>query len=813
MTFTATRKIQNLVRERVKTPQIILEIDGIPFIFGALPVEVDWFFDETPPREFDTTGLRFDAPIQAINSVDVISLDKTTKTFGQQVIPDKSGTSSIATMTIELVDKNEQVSEILNFKNYVNDILGRRATVYTSLKGDTSHPEDSLPVLQGFIDDYQVIQGSYLISVSHPGNLVRREFFVEYKSKITSGISASATTLNVLNTDNLVLSQDALTSYVRVDDEIMRVNSKGSSTINVTRGQLGSSATTHDSGADVSSNYRLVGDPIDIALKIYLSGSSNTTFGSYSVESFVSIGGGGLVPGAIVFSGINIKQQSGISIGDTINITGSSSNNGSYTIVDIVPSYEYGSYLIVDDPLTTEINSNGSCTFSSQFNTLPIGLGLTNNEIDVDQHLAIQNENPATFSNIDLLLTEQIEGKEVIDRKIYYPQSLYSIPRNAKVSAKLVQPPLNTNNIVRLNETSLTNVENIKVSRSTSKFFYNSIVYKFGKDRVFDKFTRGEIFINETSNNRIPVGAKQLTIEADSLPDNGNTENLVRRQSLRQLDRYKFGAQRITNVKPMYDQTYNLDVGDVVIFGSTGLKLTDLNTGKRQFEERLVEVVNKQVNLTNGEISLELLETAYDLNARFGVISPSSIVGSGSTTTEIKLNLSYSSSVVYNYEYETEKWADYIGERLRVFNSTYSYDEVVTITGIKSTNRNFLIVSPALPSAPSSGYNIEIPEYEANEDLLYKSLFTYFNPQINITTSVSTTQFRCSTSFLFVGAVIYVSSPTYNRDSFEVEDVEITNISGTLVTVNKSLGFTPQVGDHVELVGFVSDEGAAYRIY
>lgn len=812
MAFNVTKTLRNLARERTKTPQIILEIEGIPFVFGANPVETIWTLDEDPIRYFDDLGLRFDTPIAAFNSIDLISLEGTTKTMSQQVQPDKSGTTSIATLKIDLVDKDKKITDILNFENYVDDILGRNATVYVSLVGAT-HPIDSIPILQGYIDDYQIVQGSFLVSISHPENLKRKQVYDEYADKTNEGVTLTETTIDVLNTAPLILSGDAVTSHVRIDDEIMKINSKTSTSISVTRAQLGTVAETHGFDTEISNIYVLSGHPIDLALKIYLSNPQGDLT-NYDVESFVDIAGGETATNAVFFKGYNIKLLSGVVSGDSITITNSASNNGTYEVIDIEEDSTYGSYIVVDSNLTNESDASASATFSSQYDVLPtgFGLGLTNREVDVEGHIEIKDFNPANFPDMKFYLEDGVDGKDFIDREIYFPNALYSVPRQAKISLKIVQPPLSTSQIVRINEESVANVDKIRIVRSTSKYFYNTLVYKYGYDPIFNKFRRGAIFRNETSANRIQVGTKQLTIESKGLEDNLETTSLIGRQQQRLLDRYRFAAQSIKNVKPLYEIGYNIEIGDIVVFGSDNLQLTDLSSGEPTFEARLVEVINKTLNITNGEVTLELLETAYDLNARFGVISPSSIADSGSTTTDINLKLSYGSAELQDYEFETEKWESLIGERIRVRSDDYSFDETRTIKQIKGTNRNTLVIEPALSIAPNEGFILEVPEYPATGDALYKDLFVYFNPQVQVTSGTSQTVFNAPVSELFVGAYIYVSSPTYNRDSFAVEDSQIDSIVGTTITLNKALGFTPQAGDHVELVGFVDDEGLPYRL-
>ena len=809
MAYTVTPTLKKLARQRVKTPQIIMEIEGIPFLFGANPVETLWTFDEDPTRYFDDLGLRFDTPIAAFNSMDVISLQGTTKTMSQQVVPDKSGTSSISTLKIDLVDKDKKVTEVLNFENYVEDILGKKATVYLSLVG-ASHPEDSIAILQGYIDDYSIVQGSFLVSVSHPENLKRKEVYDEYTDKTDETVTDTQTTIAVVNTDPFLLSSNAMTSYVTIDDEKMRVTSKTSSSVTVVRAQLGTVAVPHDFDADVENLYVLEGNPIDLALKLYLSDGEGSSFGEYEVESF-NLVGVTPVSNSIFFKGYSIEQQSGVVVGDSIIITSSASNNGTYTVVSINLD-DLGSYITVSGSLTLEEESNGVAALKSKYNVLPFGLGLTNREVDVLGHEEVRDLNTTSFSDMKFYLTEQVEGKDFIDKEIYFPQSLYSVPRQARISVKMVQPPLSTNEIVRLDETSLEKIESIKISRSTSKYLYNQIVYKYGYNPNVDKFRKGAIFINETSANRIKIGKKQLTITSLGLEDNLSTTNLITRQQQRLFDRYRFAAQTIKAVKPLYDIGYTIEIGDVVVFGSDNLQLTDLSTGERIFKSRLVEVLNKSVDVTSGAVTLELMESSYDINARFGVVSPSSVVNTGSTTTDINLSLSFN-SVGEGYEFETEKWVEFIGESIRVHSSDYSFDETSTIKQIKGTNKNVLVLEPALSAAPNAGFILEIPTYVDTGDDLYKDIFVYFNPQVQVTSGISGTQFTCDPSLLFEEAYVYITSDNFSSgDSFPLDDVQIDSIVGTTITLNKDIGFTPQAGDNLELIGFSTDLGNPYRL-
>lgn len=810
MTFDLTRNATLLKDARTKEPQLALVIEGIPFIFGTRGVQRLWRFDEG--FEFDTPGLRFDQPTLASNSKDVIGLDKSTKNLSQQILPDKSGTSSVATMNIELVDLNQEVTDILTFNNNLDDILGSDATIYSGFL-ESDFPNDYIPLIQGYVDDYKVEQGRFIVSVSHPENLKRKKIFNVYSAKNLAPINDTDTTLTVESTATLIEPVDILTTYIQIDDEVMLVNSFTATTIDVTRAQFGSIAASHGAGADISSVYQLNAQPIEMALKLYMSGEGDNFFGEQNVSNFVQISPILNIANAIFFKSIDIETESFLVAGDTVIVEGSTNgNDGTYTLIDFVNTAD-GSYITVSDNLNLEIDSNATVKFKSQYNTLPqgAGIGLTNREVDVEAHQNIDRFNPNTLPTYSFTLPEEVDGKEFIDKEIYFPAALYSIPRKAKISLKIVQPPLSVNEIIRFNEETITNLNEVSIERSTHNFFYNTLVYKYGFSFLDDKFLVGQVYINNQSRNRIKVGTSQLDIESLGLVDNNDTLNLINRQALRIFDRYKFAAQQISNVKITYDIGFNLEVGDTVIFGSDTMQLTDLSTGERIFRERLCEVINLKKDIVSGVTTCTLLETAYDLNARYGVISLSSFTTSGSSTTELRIKKSFD---VGEYFFESDKWKTFEGQRIRVRSKDYSFDETVLFKTVKATDPNILVLDEPLSVAPPADYYIEVPEYpnDRNIDVIYKDLFVYNVARAQITASIDNISFEADVTNLVVGSQVYIHSKDYSRDSFEDEEVEIESIIGNVVTLNKALEFIPQVGDFVERSNF-KDGGFPYLIF
>ena len=900
MALTLTATLDNLSKETTKEPQIILDIDGCPIIFGATDILSLWNFDEG--LFLDSEGLFFDQPYKDVRSRDYISLKNTTKNINQQVLPDKSGTGSISAAIIEVVDINQEVTRVFEFGENFDDLLGRDATLYVSFKG-ASHPEDSLPVLQGYIDDYRNISGAFHISISHPENLKRQEIFVPYNSKITNtllyndltvqniyweqrnktasslsieyvyGASLLAeyirsnnsirvqivngvttaddivnyieeniikinelcrmtivgdgtlvqtsfpltefqidTIINPLTTVGLLQTQDTFTSQIRIADEIMNVVSYDDTQIVVERNVNGT-PQTHNAGETLDSIYVLEDDPITMSLKLYLSDKERMSFGDGDIRSINQITSTLFVQNAIYLEAQDIERDYGVIQNDIVILSGTLSD-GEYRILSI-ETIDTGQYIILDGTLTTEVDISGSLQFVSQFNVYPDGLAMTNREVDVQGHLDELDFNPNTFPLMSFEIQEEINGKEFIDKELYYPASLYSVPRKAKVSLKLVKPPLTLENTVRLNESNILNLEKVKVSRSTHKFLYNNILFKYEKDLINDKFLIGKLFLNEQSAERIGNYRinKQLKIESNGLRDNSDTDNLIFRQTQRLFDRYKYSAQQITNVEVLYGTGLSMEIGDVVIFGSDTMPLSDLSTGERIFKERYVEVINKSLNITTGQIRFDLLETAYDLEARYGVISFSSVIDADSTTQRIKLKRSFYTG---EFEIESNKYADYIGERIWIHSEDYTYSEIGRILAIDPTNQDYILLEDPLPTPPAEGYIMEPPIYEEGSseiDSAYKDQFCYNNGQLEIINGIDEKTFEVAdASTLQVGYLTYIHSDDYSRDSFPEGESRIADISLNVITLEKNINFVPQSGDKMKLVGY-KDGGPAYRIY
>lgn len=794
--------------------QLILEIEGLETLFGAVEVlKIAIVGEETLYIGDDwVIGGNIDYP----NQKDYISMNKSSKNLTQQLKQDDGGTSSVSRIKIELIDKDGELTKSFNPGENIEDILSARAKVYLGF-AQGAHPEDSIQIFSGLIDDVSFASGSALLSISSPEQLKRQEIFQQISTETTSLISDTAVIIPVDSTTGFIDITTGSTSdietYIKINDEIIKYTQiSGNNLTNCTRAQFGTIAQEHEDDSEVKSFYRLQGNTIDMALQLMLSGSGYYR-SDVSILSFVILDDGTDVSNSILFANINIKEKYGVNIGDYITVIGAtnSSNNVSNVLIDDIIVIESGSYIVVDNSSTLilEQDTNATISFKSKYDTYPTGcgLGLNMEEVDVFEHTEINTIYGSAFHTYDHYLFDTITGKSFIEDKIYYPSGLYSIPRKGKSSVGSTNPPLASDSSKKVGLADVKNPDQIKINRSINKNFYNSIVYKYDESPINEnKYLRGTVTTNEDSLNRIVVGSRPKTITAGGVRSGGKA--LINLQSRKFLDRYKFAAEYL-QVDLMYKTGFNIEVGDTIIFGDNELQISDIKSGTRNFEPRLMEVTNKKLNIQTGSVQVELTDTAFEIDGRFISLSPASRIGVGSTTSKLILKKQYTLTGS-----ERTKWEQYVGQEIVVRNDSYSVSETASIISFDPVNNNAINISPSLGFVPDETYLIEAPDYSGDSDNnnFWKSLHGFMSPTVNITGGSSSSIFTVDdTSELFVGASIYINNDDYSINSQDI-DAKITDITSLTVTVDKDLGFTPVNGMELNSVGFISDSGGAYLL-
>lgn len=812
MALPVQEQLKSLLESSVKKPQLILEIDGLP-TFSSIPAQKYALFGD--PITYGMSGLVYGGLFNDDTVFPYIDLNKSTRQISQQMLVDKGGFSSVTTFDVSIVDKDQLITQLITPGHTIADILGVKAKLYLSVEG-AGHPKDSILFFAGIVSGVKSGAGFININLASPEKLKNLEIFPKFSTEITANVNTTATTIPVTSTLNFVLPADSgtLRTYFLLNNEIIEYASVTSTSFTgCIRGAFGTIPSNHSTGDSLNSAYRLIGNLKDLCLKLMLSGTNTNYVSNESVVAINSYGSQNIA-NAIFVVKYNVDQYYGITAGDIITITDAinSANNGTARIIRVVQT-DLGSSIILDKTLLTE-GSGAKFSIKSKYAVLPklIGLEMTPDQVDVQEFESKYNQFSASFFNYDFFIKDSVNGSDFIDTQILYPSGAYSLPRKAKTSLGLTIPPLAQSGTKKLDETNVISASGLQIDRTISKNFYNSIVYKFSKDQVTDKYKSGKIRQSSDSTNRIKIANKPLTIESDGIRSETGFDFKLNIQGRRFLERYQYAAESIP-VLVNFGFGFDIEIGDSIIFDGTNLNVTDAKSGNatRNFQPRLFEVQNKTLDLSGRPIKLDLVDTAFSLEGRYGVISPSSLIDSGSTTTVLRLKKSYGTNL--GFSSEGFKWKNYLGLKLKIRSKDHSFSHERTLVSIDPANDNGLIITPALPIIPLENYIVDVANYSTStsstDQSAAKSVFVYWNNEIPVLTGISQTEFTISNSYLTdikIGFSIMVHSPNYSNTS---KNVKVIGITGTTITVDTALGFVPSPQDKIERLGFV-DDGKPY---
>jgi hypothetical protein len=799
MALNVSQNLKRLLNQTNKEPVLILEIEGSNYLYGTGKIlelakwddpRIDWDNEE---------GITWDGFIERDDSRPYIDPKKSAKSISQQLLIDKGGSGSVSNMKFSLIDYNKEVAKDISFDN-MGEILGKRANVYFTVKGGI-FPQDAIELFRGYVLDTTYRAGRIEIDITNPANKLRSPIFEQIVSELTSDIDSVTTTIPVRSTTGFLETSDALTSYIRIDDELMEVISKTDTSYEVIRSRLNTLPVSHEEETETRSFYRLEGSSIDLALKLLHSNEDNT-FKTLDkkIKTLNQISNVETIEGAIIVEDFDIQRRLGLVNGDFIEISGSTSNDGVYKYTGSGRLETGNSYLLVDAPLSVETGLNLPLKVKSKYNVLPEGIGLDVDQINTIQYEEVQNIFGSGFIDSDFYIKETIDnGKEFIDLQIMRPQGLYSLP-NVRLGCKFTAPPFSAESIPILNTKNLVGMSKIIQKRSTHRYLKNIAIYRYNEDRLEDKFLDKEILASADSFNRITVGKKPDIIEAKGFRRSPTYRQVVQRISGKIIDRYKFAARQILNIQPLFSLGAQIELGDIVLFGGEESQLTNLQTGERDLPIEQYEVINYSKDFNSGIVKLTLLQTGFSLEGIVGVFSPSSKVDLNSTTSKILLARLWDTSQTTE---EREKWEEYIGLKIRVRSGDYIRDENTTISGLDPNTNNGLLLEPALSFTPQEGDVIELAKYEeyGEEDLerAAKLRYTFTMPSALITGVTDSQNFDVDPADIGkfkVGMEVASHSLDYITDSSRAY---IDNITLNTITLNEPFDITPAIGDRLEV--------------
>ena len=243
------------------------------------------------------------------------------------------------------------------------------------------------------------------------------------------------------------------------------------------------------------------------------------------------------------------------------------------------------------------------------------------------------------------------------------------------------------------------------------------------------------------------------------------------------------------------------------MFGEPSLKIADMKNGTRSFEPRLMEVVNKRLDLKTGQVELDLLDTNFKESGRYGVIAPSGVISSATSSS-----LSFGTWALSKNKTAKDVWGAYVGQHIEWHNDNWSRVGSGEITDFDELDHNKMVIINMTGQVAQKGDIVSPMRYAASSkvDRIFKKLFCYLNPSPKIVSGISSTRFTVSNLYL---PFFHVGSPiiVHNSDwSIKSEEVKVISIVGNEILV-PDLGFIPTNTMSVELVGF-SDGGAPYRL-
>jgi hypothetical protein len=455
----------------------------------------------------------------------------------------------------------------------------------------------------------------------------------------------------------------------------------------------------------------------------------------------------------------------------------------------------------------------------SQYDTLPdvCGLALTTNDVDVASHVNLKDEYLGSIENsYRFFLSKAEAGKTFIDTEIYYPVRAYSITRQGRCGVKLTLPPLGTENLITLNQDTVINPEQIAIVRATNnRTFYNEIDYAYDADDQ-DNFTSLNDFIDDAALNQIGISSV-LPIDSRGIRSDisdGIVETLQQRANAL-LTRYSKGAIQVT-LSVMWSVGNQIEAGDIVALDGTNLNISNFQNGTRSFGVQLMEVVDRTLNISSGNSALTLLGgVGASVTDRFATIAPSSVVGSGSTTSGIVIVESFTSADPLFPSNEGNKWNFLSGDGLLIHDAAWTYSYQCIFKGIDPANNHILQVS-GLSYTPVAGDIVEIAPYSpvAVTDIKEKAFFLHISPTAAVISASDQQNFTVSSgdyANLKVGMSARIHNEDFTHDSGEVT-ISALSVVGAVynVKVSTAMGFTPSGGEFISLLGFL-DGGGPYR--
>lgn len=843
-----------------KSPVIVVQIQGVPDLITNRRLNTRILYGD--PVAYGDPDLVYGG----LRSYVVIHNDNTTSTFrpyldlegssltiGQRLEPEQ-GKASVSTLALSFIDFQGYMTQLVSPGIIIPEILGAEVRVFLGFS-EISYPEDFFEVFRGYISGVTDGPGSVQLQLSDPNIKRRQQIFFIGQSKVLTPIASFDVMVFVISTIDFFAQIKAANGdffpsvgapkchcYIQIDDEWIEVQPHPTDTTRfdvIARGARGTTAANHDPGAQVTAALQL-GDAsnrqnaMDMALQIQLSGWDGPWI---TGEEFLAIGPEPDPDPATTTTNfltmpnnVDAVAKYGLVAGDWVILQGSLIPANNNVLMQIVRFDSFDGqpnrliYLNVFSTLFKEQNTPATLGFRSQYDVLPIeaGLKLTPKDVDIDQHIAIKNTFLGGNGNdlIFFITSPESSGKSFLESQIYFPIGAYSLTRRGKLSCGYHSPPIANQNLSILNSDNVLDPGQIKPARAlNNRGFFNEIDITFNYDDAGNPLS--SLVIADADSMADPsqggIGiVSTLPIDARGVYAGYSSSNLQKRAFFL-LTRYKRGAVMFT-IKVNWKVGSLIEAGDIVTIQDHGtLQIANFNTGQRNLKDQLFEVIDRTFDLRGGNVSLKLLSgVGATLTDRFATISPSSLLDTGSTGTQLVIKDSFGALYPGN---ESKKWQQYLGLPILVHSRDYSVSTQVTLISIDASNP-YILNTTDLGYSPPADYVIDIAPYpnstDPTQNAFYKIMHAFWTPMVLVVSGIDSTSFTVSggqVGKFFVGAPIRVHSLDYSSDS---GDTTIFSVVGTTITTVDNLGFTPSANQQIDLLGFPDfsvspNAGAPYR--
>jgi hypothetical protein len=852
MSGTTSSRYELFSTQQTKKIILVVKIDGLGDVLTSAPLRTRVLYGD-PGLVYGQPGLFYGGLRDYVDENgdsyrDILSLEGSLM-LSQKLEPE-SGKASISNLTLNFVDKDSFMTQLISPGVILPEILGREVQVFLGY-AEISYPQDYVQIFRGFIASCESSSGMVNLQISDPNLKRKQQLFYTAKTKLTSSVTSSATSFPVASGQDFhspILGPDgtfdpAIKCFYKIEDEWIRGQAGPGNTLggyldpdsllptSPQRGARGTTAAAHNANVDVQAGVEITDSAINMALKIMLSGWNGPWKTGVKVLSF------GIYPDddpytnttvrMVLPSKVDAVRDYGLVKGDYIYVSGSDVESGANN----TPNFQIDGFedlgdqtnrviLVSGGTLFKEFPTNATLSFRSQFDTYPVscGMKLTPKDVDVERHIYIRD----TFLGVSasdysfFIIDTEDSGKSFIEEQVYRPVGMYSLTRRGLVSCGYTKPPLATSDLIFLNADNILDPQSIKPSRAVNgRSFYNEIDFYYDANDEGD-FTSNLKVIDSESESLIGI-SQSLKIESRGLKSSNMATTYLNRIAKAVMSRFKRGMV-VLPVKVSWGIGNTIEAGDVVALEDNGdLQIPNFETGERKSGTKLYEVLEKSLDIKSGNVSLKLTSVVgASITDRHGVISPSSLIVEGSTATSLIIKDSF--GAIFPGQ-EWKKWEGFVGQKILVHSEDWTHQAETTLNGFDPANPYILLVD-ALPFTPAADYIIDIARYDTGTDPqvneVYKNIFWFLTPTVAVASGTSQTVFTVDVSDIgkfHIGSPVRVHSEDYTVDSGDEINILVKAVNTTTneITVDTALGFTPAAGQFIDLIGF-PDGGGPYRL-